>query len=129
MIATQETDYVVVCFYTSSCKGCAKEVQELTSPGLAMHTEAKLLLVSLDSGADLEQKVRTFWQDQPYPGPFYHLPQQEWMTFLQKEHPNLEGEIPLSLIYTKEGRLVEAVSFTDPHEIEMIIHQDQSFRQ
>lgn len=125
LIADSERPYVIVNFFATWCKPCAQELPELVALQNAADSKVEVILISIDSEEDAESKLREFLADFGV----------DFQTYAQVNHPGAfvaqfytlwDNRIPLSLIFTREGKLVEAITgITDRAEIELIVNMHQ----
>ena len=60
--------------------------------------------------------------------PVHHYTLTEAEAFIRKLHPDWRGDIPLNLVFRNDGTFVKALGMTDPQEVTMVMHHDQTFR-
>ncbi len=86
-------------------------------------SEVKVLLVSIDNVADVQTKLRGFLSENGVDFQTYARPQNEGV-LIREYYPIWNNHIPLSLIFNREGRLLEAITgMTDRSEIELIVNK------
>jgi thiol-disulfide isomerase/thioredoxin len=133
LVSEAPQPYVLINFYATYCKPCIKEIPELLELRNDPNREVEIVLVSLDdeeaTHAALENKLNAFLQEQGVDFPTYHFPLEKARQYIKSVYPGWNTSIPLNLIFTNTGRLIEQTGITDKEEVEMIISQDKSFFQ
>lgn len=130
MVTQTQRPYVVVNFFTTYCKPCEKEIPDLWQMNQAEDAEAEILFVSMDENQkELPTLINGMFDRMGLSFQAYHYTLSEAETFIRQVYPEWRGDIPLNLIFRKDGHLVTGLGMTDPVELTMIIHNDQSFRQ
>ncbi|WNJ20784.1 TlpA disulfide reductase family protein [Pontibacter sp. G13] len=127
LISDHPQSYVVVNFYTTYCKPCLEEIPELAKFQQDSDREADVLLVSMDEPAVSKLFLAQYLERCGVDFVTYHLDPTLAEEFMVKYVPDWDRSIPVNLIFTQGGRLVEKTGMTNPSEIRMIIHQDQMF--
>lgn len=89
--------------------------------------EADVLFVSLDDEAVIHSGLASFLSKYEMNFRSFYMEPDGIDDFIKRFHPKWNSSIPLNLVFTKSGRLVEVTGMTERKEIEMIVHQDQRF--
>lgn len=120
---------MLVNVFATWCKPCRAEIPELVAVHNSPESQVDVLFVSVDD-PDLitQEKLADFLKGMTVNFRSYHMDPTEAITFVGKYHPGWNEQIPLNLVFTKEGRMVHATGMTDRHEIEMVVHKDQFLR-
>jgi len=83
------------------------------------------MLVSLDQEPAREPAFRRSLDKQAGGSVIFHFSPQQAQAFIPTLYPEWDLSTPLNMIFTQEGRLVEATGLTDPKEVRLILHHDQ----
>ncbi len=129
-LQSAEKAYIVVNFYATYCKPCIREIPELLHLHQDPKGDAEVMFVSLDDGFasdELAHELTHFLASHGVNFPSYHYNIEHAQKFIQEVYPKWNRSIPLNLIFSKEGRLVEQTGITDRSEVELIINQDKAF--
>lgn len=87
-------------------------------------SEVQVLLVSIDNQDAITSKLPGFLADNGVDFQTYASPDADGSALIGELYPIWNNSIPLSLIYNREGRLLEAISgMTDRSEIELIVNK------
>ena len=86
--------------------------------------KVNVMLVSLDEPAVEEDKLASFLQDHKIDFPSF-VAEGDGEALVRSFHPEWDGYIPISLIFDKNGEIIEAVGMTDKQEVEMIINRNE----
>lgn len=91
-------------------------------------SDVHLIYVSLDDQTELRNSLQAMFSRMDLQVPVHHytLPQAE--TFIRRYFPEWRGDIPLNFVFRRDGSFVKALGMTDPQEVSMVIHHDQTFR-
>lgn len=87
-----------------------------------------MLFISLDHQEGLEQGLKPMFERMNFVVPVHHYTLGEAEAFIRKLHPEWRGDIPLNLVFRNDGTFVKALGMTDPQEVTMVMHHDQTFR-
>ncbi len=130
MKAVQEAEkpYTVVNFYATHCKPCEMEIPELLRMVESGHPEVAMIFVALDEVEGFLPKYQTMLSRMKVSFPAYQYTLSEAEAFILGHHEDWGGDIPLNLIFRQDGTMIHALGMTDPQELKMLIHRDQSFR-
>lgn len=83
----------------------------------------KVLLVSIDNAQDAKGKLKDFLGELGVNFQTYSRPVAS-EGLIKQFYPAWDGYIPLSLVYNKQGQLLEAITgLTDRSEIELIVNR------
>jgi thiol-disulfide isomerase/thioredoxin len=122
LVKSAPKPYVLLNFFATWCAPCRREMPDLVALQKDSTALVDVKLISVDrpnvSAADLRSFLADFDVDfQTYAA------QSDPGKFIAQFYGIWNDEIPLSLIYSKEGRMVEALAgLTDRAEIEMIVN-------
>lgn len=117
---------MLVNFYASYCRPCEMEIPELVAMSEESVGDAGLMLVSLDSEENIQQNLGKMFARMNISFPTYHYTLSEAESFIMEMYPDWRGDIPLNLVFSKDGTLVKALGMTTPEEVTMEIHRHQS---
>lgn len=129
LVKEADKPYVLLNFYNTTCKPCVKEIPELAELTDHPDEHVNVHFIALGEKEASNKDLTRFWKKLQIAPPIYCVNTESLNTFL-KEHrqPNQSSTLPMSLIMSQNGRLVKKItSFTDAHEVHMIIHKDESF--
>lgn len=88
-------------------------------------SKVQVLLVSIDNEADAKGHLRNFLGEYGVDFKTYARPNGEG-ALIRHFYPGWDNSIPLSLLYNKQGQLLEAITgLTDRSEIELIVNKHQ----
>lgn len=87
-----------------------------------------MVYVSLDEPSDLEKGLQAMFSRMELHVPIHHYTLPEAEAFIRKHYPDWRGDIPLNFVFRNDGTFVKALGMTDPQEVTMVIHHDQTFR-
>lgn len=110
-IASHKGRVVMVNFWATWCGPCVAEFPALVKFAKAHRSQGlDFLAVSADVRKDVPTKVVPFLVRQKYVGPAYleHAPDPE--EFINALDPAWQGELPRTLIYNRQGKLVKSLS-------------------
>lgn len=128
-VSDSDRPYVLVNFFATYCKPCEQEIPGLVALAGEGDSHMSLMLVALDEKASLDQNLEAMFSRMDLSVPAFHYTLAEAEPFIRKLYPEWGGDIPLSLVFRNDGTLVRALGMTDPQEVTMVIHHDQSFRE
>lgn len=128
MIGTSSSPYVLVNFFATYCKPCEREMPALKAMADNPANGIDLVFVSLDQKVELEQSLKAMFERMNFTVPIHHYTLADAEAFIRKLHPDWRGDIPLNLVFRNDGTFVKALGMTDPQEVTMVIHHDQTFR-
>ncbi|GAB4425955.1 MAG: hypothetical protein OHK0039_43820 [Bacteroidia bacterium] len=127
-VTDADKPYVLVSFYTTYCKPCVKEFPDLLQMQHDANSPVSVLFVSLDEPHIAAEQLSGFMQAHRLDVNTYHFDPTQAAAFIHEEVPTWDQSVPLNLLYTREGRLVESLGMTSAKEVTMLVHQDQSFQ-
>lgn len=85
-------------------------------------SQVEVMLISIDQPEDLKGKLQSFLNGQGVDFPSYAVTGNPG-AFIANFYTIWDERIPLSLIYSREGKMVEALTgLTDKAEIELIVN-------
>jgi thiol-disulfide isomerase/thioredoxin len=123
LISNSDRPYVVLNFFATWCKPCRAELPDLVALQNDEKSEIKVLLVSIDNAQDAKGKLKGFLGELGVNFQTYSRPVAEG-SLIKQFYPVWDGYIPLSLVYNKQGQLLEAITgLTDRSEIELIVNK------
>lgn len=123
-IQSSSRPYSLVNFYATWCKPCKVELPELVELQNEEGSKVNVMLVSLDEQEVVDEKLASFLHDVKVDFPSF-IGEGDGEALVRAFYPEWDGYIPLSLIFDKEGTLIESVGMTDKQEIEMIINRNE----
>jgi thiol-disulfide isomerase/thioredoxin len=124
MVRKSERPFVLVNFFATWCRPCRTEMPELVALQQDPASEVQVLLVSIDNQDAITSKLPGFLADNGVDFQTYASPDADGSALIGELYPIWNNSIPLSLIYNREGRLLEAISgMTDRSEIELIVNK------
>jgi thiol-disulfide isomerase/thioredoxin len=125
MITNSKRPYVLINFFATWCRPCRAELPDLVELQNDPKSEIEVLLVSIDNLEDVKSKLKGFLGDVGVNFKTYARPSGE-ATLIRHFYPVWDNRIPLSLIYSKQGQLIEAITgLTDRSEIELIVNRNK----
>lgn len=89
--------------------------------------EVELLLISLDPPDSLSRELGTFARQTGLKIPPYQWSRQEAYAFIDSVYPGWGSSVPFNLLFSADGRLVDATGMTDRKEAELILRGDLNF--
>lgn len=123
LISKSGRSYVLVNFFATWCKPCRTELPDLVEIQNDEASDIEVLLVSIDKRADVDSKLRDFLGEFGVNFKTYARPEQE-DALIRTFYPLWDNHIPLSLIFNRQGNLLEAITgLTDRAEIELIVNR------
>lgn len=123
LVHQSDRPFVLINFFATWCRPCRAELPELVALQNDPQSEVKVLLVSIDKAPEIQTKLRPFLAENGVNFQTYARPDNE-QGLIQELYPIWDNRIPLSLIYSKEGRLLEALrGMTDRSEIELLVNK------
>ncbi len=127
-VLASKKPYVVVNLYATYCTPCLIELPDLAQINESPESQAEVLFVSIDDPAVLkDKKLAVFLRDLNVNEGSYHMNPELVDAFVLQYAPNWNRQIPLNLVFARDGRLVLSTGMTDQHEISMIVLKDRSF--
>ena len=123
-VQSSSRPYSLVNFYATWCKPCKVEMPELIDLHKEEGSQVNVMLVSLDEPEVVDQKLASFLHDLKVDFPSF-IAEGDGEALVRSFYPEWDGYIPLSLIFDKEGTLIETVGMTDKDEVEMIINRNE----
>ncbi|NOQ25829.1 MAG: redoxin domain-containing protein [Bacteroidales bacterium] len=109
----QKDDKVyIINFWATWCKPCVKEMPAFNQ----LHKEyanknVQFLLVSLDFGNNVQDRVQTFIETHKLTPKVIILDDPDGNSWINKVSPNWSGAIPATIIYNKNNRMFYEQSF------------------
>lgn len=128
MIASSGNQYVLVNFFATYCKPCEREMPALKAMADNPANHIDMMFISLDEDKDLDQRLNAMFERMNFVVPVHHYTLEEAEAFIRKLHPDWRGDIPLNFVFRNDGTFVKALGMTDPQEVTMVMHHDQTFR-
>jgi thiol-disulfide isomerase/thioredoxin len=123
LITKSQRPYVLINFFATWCKPCRTELPDLVAMQNDPASETEVILVSIDNQEDVTSKLKEFLGDVGVNFKTYARPTGE-TALIQHFYPIWDNRIPLSLIYNRQGQLLEAITgLTDRSEIELIVNK------
>ncbi|MDX2250187.1 MAG: hypothetical protein SF052_25615 [Bacteroidia bacterium] len=127
LVKNSAKPYVLVNFYTTQSKACVKELPGLIQLHKNPGELVEVLFVSVENSTNLPQNLKNFWGKYESVSSSFHLDSAVAETFVGNLDSTWNYRIPVNLLFTNQGRLVDVIRMTDPMEVRMIISKDQSF--
>ena len=127
VIKTSEKPYVVVNLFATYCKPCLKEIPELIKVRNDLNSETEVIFISVDDAEDVKTKLAGFLHKHNMDFPTYYYHSDSVRKFVRDVYPEWNRQIPLNLVFSNDGELIEKTGMTDQDEIEMIINQYKNF--
>lgn len=123
LITKSERPYVLLNFFATWCRPCKAELPDLVELQNDPKSETEVILVSIDNTEDIRSKLKGFLGDVGVNFKTYAKAGGE-ASLIKHFYPMWDDRIPLSLIYNKQGQLLEAITgLTDRSEIELIVNK------
>lgn len=123
LISNSKRPYVLINFFATWCKPCRAELPDLIELENDPKSDIQVLLVSIDSEEDAKSKLRDFLGDMGVNFKTYARPNGE-ASLIKQFYPIWDNRIPLSLVYNRQGQMLEAITgLTDRSEIELIVNK------
>ncbi|MFN8395942.1 MAG: TlpA disulfide reductase family protein [Bacteroidia bacterium] len=123
LISKSARPYILVNFFATWCKPCRTELPDLVELQNDAASEIEVLLVSIDKREDVESKLQDFLGEFGVNFKTYARPEGE-EALIRTFYPLWDNHIPLSLVFNKQGYLLEAITgLTDRAEIELIVNR------
>jgi thiol-disulfide isomerase/thioredoxin len=123
-IQSASRPYTLVNFYATWCKPCKVELPELIDLQNDKTSQVNVMLVSMDEPEVVENKLASFLQDQKVDFPSYVV-EGDPEALVKAFHPEWDGYIPVSMVFTRDGEIIEILGMTDRQEVEMIINRNE----
>ena len=127
VIQNSEKPYVVVNLYATYSKPSLKEIPELIKVKNDLNGETEVIFISIDDEKDVKTKLAGFLHDQKMNFPTYYYHFDSVRKFVRDVYPQWNHQVPLNLVFSNNGELIEQTGMTDQDEIEMIINQYKNF--
>lgn len=129
LVEESDKPYVLLNFYNTGCKPCVKEIPDLAQLLDHPHKHLDVHFVALDEENDAKKELKYFWQQLAIETPIYCINNESLNQFLLEHRlSSTTSTPPMSLILSRDGRLIERIStVTDAKEVSLIIHKDESF--
>lgn len=124
---TTERPYLLINLFRMDSHPCLVELPEVIRLQEDSESQVSVALVSLDEPEKAHRELGPFLSQHGVRFPVYHFDPTEGLHFLVEQYPEWDHSVPFSLIYTRDGRLVEQIGMIDYKEVQLIIHADQSF--
>ena len=124
-IQNSEQTYILASFFTSDNPYALHILPELLSLQADEETSVRVLLICLDQGPAQTSSFSRNLREQTGGAKIFHFPPQQAVASLPVLYPEWDQSTPLNMIFTQEGRLVEATGPTDPKEVRLMLHHDQ----
>ena len=110
-IAAQKGHVVVVNFWATWCGPCVAEFPDLVKFGKQYKSKGVVIMsVSADHKQDIPTKVRPFLAGHSAYFPAFLEQASDPEQFIDAFDPTWQGELPRTLIYNKQGKLVKSLS-------------------
>jgi len=129
LVKDSDKPYVLFNFYNTSCKPCVQEIRELAELINHPHKHLNVYFIAWEGEDSSAKELDKFLKKLQIETPLYSVNTETLDTFLSKHRiSNQSNTPPLSLILSRDGRLVKRLNtLTGAHEVDMIIHKDESF--
>ncbi len=121
--------YVLVNFFATYCKPCEKEIPDLARMAADPAKQVDILFVALDEKATIDQDIGAMFDRMKITFPVLHYTLSDAEAFIHEMYPEWQGDIPLNMVFRNDGTMIKGMGMTDPQEVTMVIHHDQSFRE
>lgn len=123
MVRESSKDFVLVNFYATWCGPCRREMPELVQMAKDTASNAQVVLISIDSPEDAQNKLPGFLAEYGIDFATYTRVSEPGK-FIARYYPGYQGTIPLTLVFRKGGEMLEAiVGMTSGKELEMILNR------
>jgi thiol-disulfide isomerase/thioredoxin len=125
MIKEADQPYTLINFFATWCKPCIQELPDLVALHNDPQSKIQVILISIDSPDVAEGKLHSFVADNGIDFQTYAVTEKVG-AFVAQFYTIWNERIPLSLLYSKSGRMVEALEgVTDRAEIELIVNMHE----
>lgn len=124
-IYKSDRPYILLNFFDTQSAQCRAELPDLVSIERDTTSEIRVVLVSVDTEADVKTTLHNYLGEfgvdfQTYASPtgFAKLIKEFW--------PGWDGRVPLTLLYHRDGNLLEHFKGTDRGEIELLVNKHKT---
>jgi thiol-disulfide isomerase/thioredoxin len=125
MIKGSDKPYTLINFFATWCKPCIQELPDLIALHNDPQSKIQVVLISIDKPEDATGKLHDFLADNQVDFQTYAVTEQPGV-FVAQFYTIWNERIPLSLLYSKSGSMVEALTgVTDRAEIELIVNMHE----
>lgn len=125
MIKESDKPYTLINFFATWCKPCIQELPDLVALHNDPQSKIQVVLISIDAPDVAASKLHDFVADKGIDFQTYVVTK-ETGAFISQFYTIWNERIPLSLLYSKAGRMVEALEgITDRAEIELIVNMHE----
>lgn len=123
LIRSSSRPYVLVNFYATWCGPCRKEMPSLVALQNDPASEVEVIFISIDEAGDIEKALPGFLTEMGVNFKTWFRAT-EADAFVRGIYAVWDGRIPLSLLYSNKGQLIEPIhGLTTEKEIKMVIEQ------